>query len=91
MLRAGHTDYVINDAALADMRDRALAGPVIRQLAAHPHREFGDEAAWQRHLKRLGIDGSENDIRCQVTKRQISGGTKSDIGRDCRDAFLGSK
>jgi hypothetical protein len=24
-----------------------------------------------------------------VTKRQVSGGTKSDIGRDCRDAFLG--
>ncbi len=34
-------------------------------------------------------DGSENDIRCQVTKRHVSGGTHSDIGRDCRDAFLG--
>jgi hypothetical protein len=34
-------------------------------------------------------NGSENDIRCQVTKRQVSGGTHSDIGRDCRDAFLG--
>ena len=37
----------------------------------------------------LHTNGSENDIRCQVTKRQISGGTKSDAGRDCRDAFLG--
>jgi hypothetical protein len=37
----------------------------------------------------LHTNGSENDIRCQVTKRQVSGGTKSDIGRDCRDAFLG--
>ena len=37
----------------------------------------------------LHTNGSENDIRCQVTKRQISGGTKSDLGRDCRDAFLG--
>jgi hypothetical protein len=37
----------------------------------------------------LHTNGSENDIRCQVTKRQISGGTKTDIGRDCRDAFLG--
>jgi hypothetical protein len=36
----------------------------------------------------LHTNGSENDIRCQVTKRQISGGTKSDTGRDCRDAFL---
>ena len=37
----------------------------------------------------LHTNGSENDIRCQVTKRQVSGGTHSDIGRDCRDAFLG--
>jgi hypothetical protein len=233
LLRAGHTDYVVNDAALAYMRDRALAGPVIRQLAAHPDRQFADQAAWQCHLETLGItalrvtpepvciategavwgsiqahgflhnavvvsddagqfdvgehalcwvhaerlvhkletfteqhrlaqehvraliwwyyadlkayraeptprrrgelrarfdrifhrktgfvtldrllqrlhvnkpellrvldrpeiplhtNGSENDIRCQVTKRQVSGGTKSDAGRDCRDAFLG--
>ena len=37
----------------------------------------------------LHTNGSENDIRCQVTKRHVSGGTHSDIGRDCRDAFLG--
>ena len=233
LLRAGHSDYVINDAALAYMHDRARAGPVIRQLAAHPDRRFADQAAWQRHLEALGIaalratpdpvciategalwgsiqahgflrnaivvsddagqfdvadhalcwvhaerlvhkletftdqhrlaqahvrgliwwfyadlkayraeptprrrgelrarfdrifrrrtgfvtldrllqrlhankadllrvldrpeiplhtNGSENDIRCQVTKRHVSGGTKTDTGRDCRDAFLG--
>ena len=37
----------------------------------------------------LRTNGSENDIRCQVTKRKVSGGTRSDTGRDCRDAFLG--
>jgi Transposase IS66 family len=37
----------------------------------------------------LHTNGSENDIRCQVTRRRISGGTRSDAGRDCRDAFLG--
>lgn len=37
----------------------------------------------------LHTNGSESDIRCHVTKRKISGGTRSDIGRDCRDAFLG--
>jgi len=37
----------------------------------------------------LHTNGSERDIRCHVTKRKISGGTRSDIGRDCRDAFLG--
>jgi hypothetical protein len=233
LLRAGHTDYVINDAALDYMRDHALAGPVIQQLAAHQQRRFADEKAWLGHLEQLGLtglpvtpdpvriategalwgavnahgflceavvvsdgagqfnvgkhalcwihaerlvhkletftnqqraaqqhvrgliwwfyaglkayrldptprrrselrarfdrvfqrrtgfitldrllqrlhadkvellmvldhpeiplhtNGSENDIRCQVTKRQVSGGTHSDIGRDCRDAFLG--
>jgi hypothetical protein len=37
----------------------------------------------------LHTNGSENDIRCHVTRRKISGGTRSDRGRDCRDAFLG--
>jgi hypothetical protein len=36
----------------------------------------------------LHTNGSENDIRCQVTRRKISGGTRSDEGRDNRDAFL---
>jgi hypothetical protein len=233
LLRAGHGDYVINAEALAYMRGRALAGPVIDRLAEHPDHHFADRTAWQAHLERLGItalkvlpdpvqiasegalwgsikahglltdtviisddagqfnvgqhglcwvhaerlvhkleaftdqhraaqqrmrsliwrfyrdlkayqadptrqrraelrarfdrifkrhtgfatldrllarlyankaellmvldrpeiplhtNGSENDIRCQVTKRKISGGTRSDIGRDCRDAFLG--
>jgi hypothetical protein len=233
LLRAGHTDYVVNDAALSYMRGRALAGPVIACLARHTDKQFADPAAWHAHLERLGItelsvtpdpvqiategalwgsvqshdflregvivsddagqfavgqhalcwvhaerlvhkldtftdhqraaqqqvrsliwqfyadlkdyriaptpwrraqlrarfdyifcrhtgfvsldrllqrlhankvellavldhpdiplhtNGSENDIRCQVTKRKVSGGTRSDVGRDCRDAFLG--
>jgi hypothetical protein len=42
-----------------------------------------------RGSTRLHTNGSENDIHCQVTKRQVSGGTKTDLGRDCRNAFLG--
>src|SRR3984893_6657703 len=233
LLRAGHTDYVINDAALDYMRDHALAGTLVERLATHKQLQFADEQAWTRHLERLGIaglavtpdpvrvategalwgtvnahgflceavvvsddagqfnvgqhalcwihaerlvhkletftdqqrvaqqrvrgliwqlyadlkdysssptpcrrdqlrarfdyifclhtgfatldrllkrlhankaellmvlehpeiplhtNGSENDIRCQVTKRHVSGGTRSDMGRDCRDALLG--
>jgi len=233
LLRAGYTDYVINDAALSYMHERALAGPIIARLAEHPDKLFADRTAWQAHLEQLGItaltitpnpvqiategalwgsiqaqgflregvivsddagqfavgqhalcwvhaerlvhkldtftdhqraaqqqvrsliwqlyadlkdyrstpapwrreqlrarfdyifcrntgfvsldrllrrlhankaellavldhpdiplhtNGSENDIRCQVTKRKVSGGTRSDVGRDCRDAFLG--
>ena len=233
LLRAGYTDYVVNDAALAYMRKHALAGSTIARLAEHSGKQFADPAAWQAHLERLGItaltvtpdpvqiategalwgsihaheflrdtvivsddagqfavgqhalcwvhaerlvhkldtftehqrvaqkrvrsliwrfyadlktyrisptprrrrqlgarfdrifcrrtsfvtldrllarlhakktellavldrpeiplhtNGSERDIRCHVTKRKVSGGTRSDVGRDCRDAFLG--
>ena len=233
LLRAGHGDYVINAEALAYMRERALAAPVIARLAEHPDRCFADQASWNAHLEKLGIamlkvnpdpvmvategalwgsikahgfladtviisddagqfnvgqhglcwvhaerlvhkldtftdanraaqatvreliwkyyadlkayrrsptrqrkaalrarfdrifgrktgfitldrllarlnankpellmvldrpgiplhtNGSENDIRCHVTRRKVSGGTRSDVGRDCRDAFLG--
>jgi hypothetical protein len=233
LLRAGHTDYAINDAALDYMHEHDLAGPVIEKLAQDQLRRFADEAAWMAHLERLSVtglqgapdpvriategalwgavsahrflceavvisddagqfnvghhalcwihaerlvhkletftdqqraaqqhvrgliwwfyadlkayrldptprrrselrtrfdrifqrrtgfatldrllqrlhanksellmvldhpaiplhtNGSENDIRCQVTKRQVSGGTRTDFGRDCRDAFLG--
>ena len=37
----------------------------------------------------LHTNGSERDLRPQVIKRRISGATRSDQGRDCRDAFLG--
>ena len=37
----------------------------------------------------LHTNGSENDIRAHVTRRKVSGGTRSDSGRDCRDACLG--
>ncbi len=233
LLRAGHGDYVINDAALEYMRGRNLSGPVIALLGGHESKRFADQGAWMAHLEGLGItrlrvhpgpvkvasegalwgsvtdhgflrhgvvvsddagqfnvghhalcwvhaerlihkligytewqrqarertrarvwrlyadlkaycrdptprgkrrlqarferlfttttgfvtldrllarlyankdellvalerpeiplhtNGSENDIRCQVTKRKISGGTRSERGRDCRDAFLG--
>jgi hypothetical protein len=56
-------------------------------------RRHANKAALLRVLDRpdipLHTNGSENDIRGHVIKRKISGGTGSDAGRDCRDAFLG--
>ncbi len=37
----------------------------------------------------LHTNASENDIRCAVTKRKISGGTVSEAGKAARDAMLG--
>jgi hypothetical protein len=217
LLRAGHTDYVLNDAAYGYMRKHSLSAPLIARLTAEPKTRFADQATWLAHLERLGFtaldvtpdpvrvategalwgsvqshqflcdavvlsddagqfnvgqhalcwvhaerlvhkldtftdkqraaqrrvrgliwrfyaslkayrakpsqrgsvalldrllarlhankaellmvldrpeiplhtNGSENDIRCYVTRRKVSAGTRSDIGRDCRDAFLG--
>jgi hypothetical protein len=50
LLRTGHTDYVINDAALDYMRDRALSGSVIRQPAAQPQTWLANQDAWQAQL-----------------------------------------
>jgi hypothetical protein len=55
LLRAGHTDFVLNDAAFGYMRERGLAGPVIARLAAAEVRQFANPPAWQAHLDRLGI------------------------------------
>jgi len=55
LLRAGHDDYVVNDEALAYMRQRALAAHVIDRLAHHQNRCFADQAAWNAHLETLGI------------------------------------
>ena len=37
----------------------------------------------------LNTNGSENDIRAMVTRRKLSGGTKSEPGKQARDIFLG--
>src|SRR3954454_13613118 len=58
LLRAGHGDYVVNAEALAYMRERALAGPVIRS-ASSPTRRPGlctlsgsASAAWRAASRR---------------------------------------
>jgi Transposase IS66 family len=55
LLRAGHTDYVLNDAAYGYMRKHALSAPLIASLAAQPRTEFADQKAWLAHLGRLGF------------------------------------
>ena len=47
---------MINEAALAYMRSRSLAGPLLSRLSAEPQTRFADHTAWQAHLQRLGID-----------------------------------
>ena len=55
LLRAGHTDYVLNDAAYGYMRKHALSAPLIARLMAEPATRFADQATWLAHLDRLGF------------------------------------
>jgi hypothetical protein len=58
LLRAGHTDYVLNEAAFGYLRSRGLPGPLIACLAEAGETHFIDQAAWHAHLNRLGIVSS---------------------------------
>jgi hypothetical protein len=55
LLRAGHTDYVLNDAAYDYMRKHALSAPLIARLTPETQTGFADQAAWLAHLGRLGF------------------------------------
>lgn len=39
----------------------------------------------------LHTNGSASDIRDYVKKKKVSGGTRSELGRRCRDAFASLK
>jgi hypothetical protein len=55
LLRAGHADYVLNDAAYGYMRKHALSAPLIARLAGQPETRFANQQAWLAHLDRLGF------------------------------------
>ena len=55
LLRAGHTDYVLNEAAYRYMRKHSLPAALIARLAAEPETRFADRDAWLAHLDRLGF------------------------------------
>jgi len=55
LLRAGHTDFVLNEAAFSYMRARGLSAALIASLAEGGETRFVDQKTWQAHLGRLGI------------------------------------
>lgn len=67
------TGYVTLDRLLARLRERK---DELLRVLEHPEIP-------------LHTNGSEQDIRCHVTKRKISGGTWSEGGRAARDRLLG--
>lgn len=64
ILRQPHTDYVINEMALAYWERQKLPAELVRQLSSGADvagpREFADAAAWNARLAELGIAGERH-------------------------------
>jgi hypothetical protein len=59
LLRAGHTDFVLNQAAFDYMRERGLCAASIDRLGGAEARYFADRPTWLAHLNQLGIGVAE--------------------------------
>jgi len=96
LLRAGHTDYVINDAALDYMREHAMAGTLVHRLATHERRRFAGKTAWMGHLEQLGLTGLQvtpDPVRVATERARFgvpSPHTSSCARRSCSATMPGS-
>jgi hypothetical protein len=55
LLRAGNSDYVLNDDAFEYMRTQKLPKSKLKDLAPHHGRRFDDKEQWEAGLAALGI------------------------------------
>ena len=76
------------DAVFTQRTSFATLNQTLKRLHAHKAELL---LVLQRPDIPLHTNGSENDIRGHVKWRKISGGTRSDRGRRCRDAFASLK
>jgi len=60
LLRAGHTDYVLNDDAIEYMRAQKLPKFQIEKLVAHDKKTLSTEAHWAATLEGLDITGQRH-------------------------------
>jgi len=56
LLQAGRSEHVVNDVALARMREMNMAAAQIDALANHGDKRFTCADAWAAHLAALGFD-----------------------------------
>ena len=54
ILRRPHTDYVIDELAIAYWTEHKLPAPLVEALGRGP-RQFADAAAWHAHLEQQGL------------------------------------
>ena len=78
LLRAGYKDYVLNDEALAYMRQQKLPKAPLDSLAAHLPKTLSDEKQWQAYLKQLSI--SQRPVMCALPPRRRCWAAPSNMG-----------
>lgn len=81
VLRCGHNDYVLNEAAWSYLEQQDLPAKVLCQLREGAH-VFADADAWQRHLEELSVAKSNRET---VTEAALLGsavahGLRLDLG-----------
>ena len=76
LLRAGHEDYVINEAALDYMRQRKVAPDIIARLATHAETLFCSQMAWYDHLVRLHLDVFDPSLVREVSEAALWGAVR---------------
>ncbi|MCP4460895.1 MAG: transposase, partial [Cytophagales bacterium] len=55
LLRAGASDYILNEDAFEYMKQKRLPKTPLALLLNHPVKEFMDAEQWEQHLEELGI------------------------------------
>lgn len=55
LLRAGQTDYCVNEEAYAYMQSQNLSKNWLQKLQERPAKRFTDKGQWEAHLQALGI------------------------------------
>ena len=60
LLRAGHTDYVLNEEALEYMREQKLHKGQIEKLAAHDRKVSSNKQEWEATLGEVEITGERH-------------------------------
>ena len=56
ILRAGRSEYQINDVALCYMKEQGLPATPLAAISNSPAQDLENKTAWEAHLKRLGVN-----------------------------------
>ena len=81
LLRAGHSDYLINVDAFAYMRQQDLKQSIIEQLAGSDVKHFADNAAWRAHLDGLGVTSARH-VRVVTEAALLASALSHDLSGD---------